>query len=407
MKKHRLSGRCFPLILLLSLAITGFSQSQNNFRVLAYYLGNGEDLDQYNVNQMTHIIFCFGQLNGNRFAVTSRDSATIKKMVSLKGRNPGLKVIVSLGGGRGCKACSDAFATEEGRKEFAQSIKEFHQQMGTDGLDLDWEFPFIEHFPGQKYSPADVRNFTALVKTLRKTLGDRYELSFAAGAHEGIFEVVTEWKKVMKYLDYANLMTYDIGSYQNRPKLPQYRHLSLGSDSKLTAHHTALYSTPDQLHSIPGKYAQFSTPGQERSVDYCVQYLLKLGIPPEKLIVGAAFYGRMYEDVRDLNEGLYIPGEYKSNVPFRNFATELSPDSGFVYHWDDIAKAPFMYNPSKKLFVTFDDKRSVELKTRYVIDHKLGGIMFWQLRNDTYKDGLLEVIDKVKRGKRAGAAALE
>ena len=45
--------------------------------------------------------------------------------------------------------------------------------------------------------------------------------------------------------------------------------------------------------------------------------------------------------------------------------------------------APYMYNPGKKLFVTFDDKRSVELKTRYVIDKKLGGIMFWQLGNDT------------------------
>jgi len=380
-------------------SIISFSQSTSNIRVLAYYLGGPEDLDKYNVNQMTHIIFCFGQLNGNRYSITARDTATVKKMVSLKQKNPQLKVIISLGGGRGCKTCSDAFATEEGRKEFAQSISDFHRYFGTDGLDLDWEFPFIEHFPGQKHSPADVKNFTLLVKELRKSAGDRYELSFAAGAHEGIFEAVTEWKKVMKYMDYVNLMTYDIGSYQNRPKLPQYRHLSLGSDSKNTGHHTALYSTPDQLHSIPGRYAQFSTPGQERSADFCVKYLLGLGIPREKLIVGAAFYGRMYEAVKDLNNGLYQPGEFRGTVAFRNYATQLSTDSGYVHHWDDIAKAPYAFNPSKKIFVTYEDKRSVELKTRYVIDKKLGGIMFWQLRNDTFADGLLDTIDRVKKGR--------
>ncbi|MFC2125264.1 glycoside hydrolase family 18 protein [Bacteroidota bacterium] len=377
----------------------GYSQPAKEIRVLAYYYGRAAQLDQYDVNQMTHIIFCFGQLEGNRYSISSRDSATVRKMVSFKEKNPQLKVIISLGGGRGCKTCSDAFSTDTGRKEFAQSIREFHEYFGTDGLDLDWEFPNIEHFPGQKYKPEDKKNFTYLVKELRK-LGDQYELSFAAGAHEGIFEEVVEWKKVMKYMDYVNLMTYDIGSYQNRPKLPEYRHLSLGSGSKNTAHHTALYSTPDQLHSIPGQYGQFMTPGQERSVDFCVKYLLKLGIPGEKLIVGAAFYGRRYENVENLNNGLYQPGKSIRGVNFKNFSTQLSPDSGYVYHWDDIARAPYIYHPEKKIFVTFDDKRSVELKTRYVIDNKLGGIMFWQLGNDTYTDGLLNEINKVKESYR-------
>ena len=378
------------------LTIPVFSQSVNNIRVLAYYLGPAALLDNFDVNQMTHIIFCFGQLEGNRFKVSKGDSATILKMVSLKKKNPQLKVIISLGGGRGCKTCSDAFATETGREEFARSINEFHHNFGTDGLDLDWEFPNVEHFPGQKYSPADKKNFTRLVRTLRKFNPD-YELSFAAGAHEGIFEEVVEWKKIMKKMDYVNLMTYDIGSYQNRPKLPQYRHLSLGDDAKNTAHHTALYSTPDQLHSVPGSYAQFSTPGQERSVDFCVKYLLNKGIPANKLIVGAAFYGRVYENVENVNDGLYQPGKYKGTVSFRNFSARFPADSGFVYHWDEIAKAPYLYNAQKKIFVTCDDRKSIELKTTYAIDNKLGGIMFWQLNNDAWSDGLLDEIDKVKK----------
>jgi chitinase len=388
--------RSFALYTLCLLTIPVFSQSANNIRVLAYYLGPAAPLDNFDVNQMTHIIFCFGQLEGNRYKISKDDSATIQKMVSLKKKNPQLKVIISLGGGRGCKTCSDAFATESGREEFAKSINEFHRYFGTDGLDLDWEFPNIEHFPGQKYSPADKKNFTKLVHTIRKFNPD-YELSFAAGAHEGIFEEVVEWKKVMRKMDYVNLMTYDIGSYQNRPKLTQYRHLSLGDDSKNTAHHTALYSTPDQLHSVPGSYSQFSTPGQERSVDFCVKYLLDKGIPANKLIVGAAFYGRIYENVENLNNGLYQPGKYKGGVSFRNLSAQFPADSGFVYHWDEIAKAPFIFNPQKKIFVTLDDKKSVGLKTQYVIDNKLGGIMFWQLNNDAFSDGLLNEIDLFKK----------
>jgi len=380
----------------ISSPISVNSQPGNNLRVLAYYLGPADPIDKYDVKQMTHIIFCFGQINGNRFSLTKNDTAVIKKMVSLKQVNPGLKVILSLGGGRGCKTCSDAFSTDQGRVEFAQSMKETHEYFGTDGLDLDWEFPTVEHFVDQKYSPADKVNFTKLVEAIRKYNPGK-ELSFAAGAHAGIFEEVVEWEKVMKMMDYVNLMTYDIGSYQNRPDLPQYRHLALGEDAKITYHHTALYSTKDKLHAIPGKYAQFKTPGQERSVDWCVKYLLNMGIPSNKIIVGAAFYGRVYENVDYLNDGLYMPGTYKGGVSFKNFSTDLSADSGYVFHWDTSAQAPWAYNKGKRLFVTFDDKRSVELKTKYVIDNKLGGIMFWQLGNDSYRDGLLNVIDKTKK----------
>ena len=59
----------------------------------------------------------------------------------------------------------------------------------------------------------------------------------------------------------------------------------------------------------------------------------------------------------------------------------------------DTVKAPYGYNPAQKLFATFDDKRSMELKSKYVIEKKLGGIMFWQLGDDTFSNGLLQTIN--------------
>jgi chitinase len=44
----------------------------------------------------------------------------------------------------------------------------------------------------------------------------------------------------------------------------------------------------------------------------------------------------------------------------------------------------------EKFFITYDDKRSMELKDKYVVDHRLNEIMFWELTHDTYKDGLFQ-----------------
>ncbi|HKP31215.1 MAG TPA: glycosyl hydrolase family 18 protein, partial [Chitinophagaceae bacterium] len=61
---------------------------------------------------------------------------------------------------------------------------------------------------------------------------------------------------------------------------------------------------------------------------------------------------------------------------------------------DPIAKAPYLYNKSTKYFVTYDDEISIAEKTKYVINKKLGGIMFWQLTGDTYRNGLLDAIHR-------------
>ncbi len=119
-------------------------------------------------------------------------------------------------------------------------------------------------------------------------------------------------------------------------------------------------------------------------------------MPKEKIVIGAAFYGRIWEDVADSNFGLYQQGKFQTSVPFKDFGSHLSTDSGFVYHWDEAAMSPYLYNPQKSLFVTYDDPRSIALKTKYAIDKGLGGIMFWELTSDAYRNGLLDAIDKAK-----------
>jgi chitinase len=354
--------------LLISLSACSFAQPKSNFAVIAYYSGNSlSQIDSFSIEKLTHIIFSFCHLKGNRLNVDNAgDSAMIKKMVSLKKRNPGLKVILSLGGWGGCETCSDVFSTKEDRKEFTLSVKELSEYFRTDGIDLDWEYPTIEGYPNHKFQTADKENFTALVRQLRETLGSDYEISFAAGGFNQYIDRAVEWKKIMKDVNYVNLMSYDL----------------VNGYAKVTGHHTSLYSTPQQVESV----------------DNAVQKLIQMNVPKSKIIIGAAFYGRVWEAVPDTNSGLYQPGKFLKSVSYKNFSSELSAGSGFVYHWDEQANAPYLFNAKQQLYVTYDDKRSMQLKTKYAIEKGLGGIMFWQLTEDTYTDGLLHEIDKTKSG---------
>jgi chitinase len=343
-----------------------------NIQVKAYYHGSEERLENYDPNKLTHIIFCFGQLSGSRYkVVNAKDSALIKKMVAMKSKNRDLKVILSLGGWGGCETCSDAFFTSEGRTEFAKSFKEVNDYFGTDGIDLDWEYPTvrldndIDKNPVHKTQPEDKKNFTDLVRQLRKVLGKKATITFAAGGFQTFLEKAIEWHEVMKEVDYVNMMTYDL----------------VNGYATVTGHHTPLYSNSFQ----------------HESTDNAIKYLLRIGIDPRKIIVGAAFYARVWENVPAENNGLHQPGKFKEGIPFRDFEEKLSPAQGFKYFWDSTAQAPYMYNASRKLFATFDDNRSIELKTKYVKENKLGGIMFWQLESDKPEGGLLDKIIEVNR----------
>lgn len=362
MKSQKLS---LLVILFLTTLFTGSVSAQsgnNNFKVIAYYSSNATNIDRYPIEKLTHIIYSFCHLKGNKLNVDDyADTLTIQKLVSLKSRNPKLKVLLSLGGWGGCETCSDVFSTAAAREEFALSVKELATYFKTDGLDLDWEYPTIPGPPGHVFKPEDKDNFTALVKQLRTTMGNQQEISFAAGGFQTYLLESVDWKAIMPVLDYVNLMNYDM----------------VHGNSTRTGHHTPLYSTAEQ----------------KESVQECVSYLLSIGVPASKMVIGAAFYGRSWINVSNKNNGLYQPGEFKSFLPYDSFDKLISKKNGFTFYYDAKAQASYAYNPATKTFATFDDKASIEKKTKYALDNNLGGIMFWELSNDKHQNGYLDVID--------------
>jgi chitinase len=353
----------FILFVGLQFFLTGLSaqSQQNKISVIAYYAGDAKSIDANSIKKLTHIIFSFCHLRGNQLTVDNNDDAeTIKYLVSLKKLNPSLKVILSLGGWGGCKTCSEVFSTDSGRKEFARSVKDLCEEYRTDGVDIDWEYPAIEGYPGHLYTQQDKHNFTLLTETLRQTLGNKYEISFAAGGFTKYLTESIEWNAVMPFVDRVNIMSYDL----------------INGYSRITGHHTPLYSTPQQIESI----------------NNAVRYLDSLGVPKNKMVIGAAFYARIFDADTNVNNGLYQPGKFEKSVSYKEFDRKILEDQGYTYYWDDTAQAPYMYNSSTRQLYTFDDERSMMLKTKYAIDQHLNGIMFWQLGDDNNNHDLLNAI---------------
>ena len=77
---------------------------------------------------------------------------------------------------------------------------------------------------------------------------------------------------------------------------------------------------------------------------------------------------------------------------YRVIAETFLKTPGYVRHWDDVAKVPWLYNAEKGV----DHLRGSTvdaLKGEYIAAQKLAGAMFWELSND---DGTL--LDALRSG---------
>lgn len=333
--------------------------------LIGYYAGPGHDLQKKRVDQLTHLIWCFGHLEGDRMVVPEKQVKVLRDLVGLKRKHPDLKVLVSLGGWGNCPTCSEVFGRADGRSAFVQSVKELLDRVWADGIDLDWEYPAVQGPPGHRFAAEDRRNFTLLVKELRQVLGTRYEITFAAGGTDACLVQGFEWDSVMAVVDRVHVMSYDL----------------VHGFSVRTGHHTPLRSVN----------------GQVLSAEHAVHVLDSLGVRREQVVIGAAFYGRVWKDVPPVNNGLFQPGVFSHAVPHHAMDTTVTTSKGWQLRRDERAGAPYAYNPSTREFATFDDAVSVADKARYVKEQGLGGIMFWQLRDDKERDGLLDALHRALR----------
>ncbi|MFI3227100.1 MAG: glycosyl hydrolase family 18 protein, partial [Clostridia bacterium] len=334
------------------------------------------------------------------------NAGLLPALTSLRAENPNMKIGISVGGWSKSGDFTAMASSDTARANFVSQIVAFVEYTGMDFVDIDWEYPAAVRDPDYVDNtndegtpdalPEDKENYIKLLEDLREALdesgaeiGKDYELSVALPIDRTKLENGVDVNAMFDIIDFGNLMTYD----------------ARGAWDTNSGHQTPLYGNPEDPMYDYGY-----------SIDQTIQYMIEEGAESEKLVVGAAFYTRGWETVADdggieENPGLFgtasvtnldadqSPSKGASNEAalsngdggrnggiwsYRSIDELKASYSGLVEYWDDVAKAPYLYNGDA--FFTYDNEESVAAKANYVVENNLGGVISWMASNDATTD---------------------
>ena len=372
------------VMLVTSVGCRSFMADQKpKYNVIAYVAGYRDfDFSTIQADKITHINYAFvNVIDGQVCFDNSIDNTAMKKedileLHTLKKINPDLKILVSVGGWTWSGNFSDAALTEVSRRKFAVSAAAFVEAFELDGIDIDWEYP---NHPGagNVYRPEDVHNFTLLLQAVREELdnlsarkgnGKHYLLTIATGASQRYVEN-TELGELQRYLDFLNIMTYD------------FYH---GGDHRTGHHSNFQHSASPQL--------------DKNTIVNAVDLHVNAGVPLRKINLGIPFYGRKWTGVKSgENHGLFQEAESVGDITFYRQIVPHLRDDAYQQHWDEAAQVPYLWNPEAKIFISYENARSMANKVEYLKAKGLGGVMFWEYSDD-YQGELLAALDQALTG---------
>jgi len=339
-------------------------------------------------SHLTHINYAFANIQngecalGDPYADTQKYFAgngwadslqgNFNELLKLKQSHPNLVTMISIGGWTWSSQFSSVASTEQGRVKFAQSCAHFMKTYHFDGIDVDWEYP-AQSGNGNPHKPEDRENFTLLLQALRDAmdgLGDNlhHPLTIATSANSNKISVSYDVPALDSLLDFVNVMTYDFN----------------GAWDSTTGHNAPLYL--NEGSAIP-----------EFNVQTAVDTYLSEGLRKEKLVLGLPFYGRGWSNVVSNGDGLFAPANGASQgtwegedgfFDYRDLAANYVNKNGYTRFWDDKSKVPYLYNPNKQVFITYDDEESICHKAGFIMRNDLGGAMVWEVTADDNQQSL-------------------
>ncbi|XP_055849978.1 probable chitinase 2 [Episyrphus balteatus] len=330
----------------------------------AYRPGNGHhNIKDINPEHCSHVIFTFAGLDIKGEITSLNPDVDLKggfeDFIALKNRDPCgcLKVILAIGGwGEGSEKYSLMAESSLSRERFADSVLRWLIFYGFDGIDIDWEYPTQRG--GLKI---DRQNFIELLKVLKKKLAPRNRILTAAvsGSLETT-KAAYDIGLMCNELDFISIMGYDL------------------HQTNVTSIHSALRA---------------DNPDNSATISSTIEFYKKNGCHSEKLLLGVPAYGRTYilKDTRINKLGATSTGKGKEGpftrekgfLGYNEIREMQKKNTGWQKAYSEKNAALYAFNG--KLWMSYDDERTVKEKAEYVLSEKLGGMMLWSIDTDDFR----------------------
>src|SRR5688572_7002618 len=113
-----------------------------HFKIIAYLPSWAGTVAELQMSKLTHVNYAFILPNSNGSLQALDNPSKLSQLVSTAHAN-GVKVLISVGGWNdgNDSAFETLAASSTGRTNFTNSMINFVNQYGLDGVDIDWEYP--------------------------------------------------------------------------------------------------------------------------------------------------------------------------------------------------------------------------------------------------------------------------
>uniref|UniRef100_A0A5F4WA68 Chitinase-3-like protein 1 n=1 Tax=Callithrix jacchus TaxID=9483 RepID=A0A5F4WA68_CALJA len=353
----------------LSFVVLLLLQCCSAYKLVCYYTswsqyreGDGSCFpDAIDRSLCTHIIYSFANISNDHIDTWEWNDVTLYDTLNtLKNRNPNLKTLLSVGGWNfGSQRFSKIASNTQSRRTFIKSVPPFLRTHGFDGLDLAWLYP------GRR----DKQHFTTLIKEMKAEFAKEAQqgkeqllLSAAVSAGKVTIDSSYDIARISQHLDFISIMTYDFH----------------GAWRGTTGHHSPLFRGQED-----------ASPDRFSNADYAVGYMLRLGAPASKLLMGIPTFGKSFTlassetGVGAPVSGPGIPGRFTKEAGTLAYYEICDFLHGATVH--RILGQQVPYATKGNQWVGYDDQESVKSKVQYLKDRQLAGAMVWALDLDDFQ----------------------
>lgn len=319
-----------------------------------------EDIDP---SLCTHIIYSFALLDNETLLMKSSDEWTdidnkfYHRVTHLKYTSKA-KIILALGGWM--DSSSDKYyrlmRDSKAREKFISHCIEYLERYGFQGLDLDYEYVGCWQGDCTQGKSDEKFFFIEFVKELSAAFAPRgLSLSASVPTNEIILKKGYDIPALSKYLDFINLMTYDMA----------------GAWSGKTAHHSSISHHKGDEVSL--------------NSEWVIQYWIQHGAAPEKLMLGIPMYGIGFTlrdpDMHYLHAPILGSGkagdftQSEGTLAFYEICNRTLFQNWKTYQDPKMKMGPYSWNEDQ--WVGYDSPLSVQRKTKLISEYGLGGAMVW------------------------------